>query len=251
MCFSKNTLDWLVTAEYTATKVIVNIYDSKNSADAIGCFRNYSAQFHVDAFASGEIDLCNRKRNVIHAMEWPYRQHISGPGPEILKHDLLQEALADGDGAFAWADLRNRAALSPAGATALARLAAEGWTDGLTVPMHRGGTHYGIVNLWMREHVLDATQKEELTAVSLVFHERMRHHVAIEGFRLPPAGLTPREIECITLMARGFSDIKAGEILSIRGATVHAHIDQSKGKLDANNRAELVALARSFAIIPM
>jgi DNA-binding CsgD family transcriptional regulator len=107
------------------------------------------------------------------------------------------------------------------------------------------------VSLVVKGHILEQWEKADLTAVSLVFHDRMRTLVPDEGFRMPPAGLTPREIECVGLVAKGLSDFKAGEALGIGGATVYEHAERAKRKLDAGNRAELVSLAKSFAIIPL
>jgi DNA-binding CsgD family transcriptional regulator len=208
-------------------------------------------QFHIDTFSSGEIDLCNRKRTVFHVMEWPesWRRFYFQSG--MLEHDPVVEALEHNDGAFTWGELRARRSLPIAALEALKRIAAEGWTDGLVVPLRRGGTHYGVVSLVVRGHILEQWQKADLTAVSLVFHDRMRTLVPDEGFRMPPAGLTPREIECVGLVAKGLSDFKAGEALGIGGATVYEHAERAKRKLDAGNRAELVSLAKSFAIIPL
>lgn len=246
-----NTSVTPLKSEYTATRTIVDIYNCTNSRAAIDCYGSYISQFNVDTFTSGEIDLDKRKRTVFHAMEWPDRWRTYYFQSGMLQHDPVVEALAGNDGAFTWNELRSRRGLSIAGTDALTRIAAEGWVDGLVVPLHRGGTHYGLVSLVAREHILEQSDKSELIAASLVFHERMRQLVPAEGFRVPPAGLTPREIECIALIAHGLSDIKAGEVLGIGGATVHEHTERAKRKLDAGNRAELVSLARSFAIIPM
>jgi len=246
-----NTSVTPLKVEYPITRAIVDIYNSANSRAAIDCFSSYISQFHVDTFSSGEIDLTNRKRTVFHAMEWPDRWRTYYFQSGMLQHDPVVEALANNEGAFTWNELRSRRGLSIAGTDALTRIAAEGWADGLVVPLHRGGAHYGLVSLVVREHILQPSDKADLIAASLVFHERMRHLVPAEGFRIPPAGLTPREIECVALVARGLSDIKAGEVLGIGGATVHEHTERAKRKLDAGNRAELVSLARSFAIIPM
>jgi LuxR family quorum-sensing system transcriptional regulator CciR len=186
---------------------------------------------------------------VFHAMEWPdrWRNYYFQSG--MIEHDPLIGALGQFPGAFTWTELRTRRALTVAGTDALVKVAAEGWTDGLVVPLHRDGNHYGLVSLVVNAHILDDNQKTDLTAVSIHFHDRMRYHVPREGFRLPPAGLTPRELECVKLIAQGLSDLKAGEVLGISGSTVHEHAERAKRKLDARNRAELVAIATAFAII--
>jgi DNA-binding CsgD family transcriptional regulator len=239
-----------VSAKYTVAAAIVAIYNCTSSAAALDCFRQFILQHHIDTFSSGEIDLVNRKRNVFHAMEWPDRWKNYYFQSGMLEHDPVVGALEQADGAFTWAELRKRRGLSIAGTEALVKIASEGWTDGLVVPLHRSGSHYGLISLVVNEHILDKQQKTDLTAVSLIFQDRMRYLVPRDGFRLPPAGLTPREIECVGLIARGLSDIRAGEALGISGLTVHEHAERAKRKLDARNRAELVALAKAFAIIP-
>jgi DNA-binding CsgD family transcriptional regulator len=225
-------------------------YSVANAQGILACFRKFILQYHIDTFTCGEIDLANRRRNVFHAMEWPdrWRNYYFQSG--MLEHDPVVGALDQQPGAFTWTELRGRRGLSIAGTDALTKIAAEGWTDGLVVPLHRGGSHYGLISLVVNDHYLDRHQKTELTGVSLVFHDRMRRHVPRDGFPLPPAGLTPREIECVRMIAQGLSDLKAGEALGISGSTVHEHAERAKRKLDARNRAELVALATAFAIIP-
>lgn len=115
--------------------------------------------------------------------------------------------------------------------------------------MHRGGTHYGLVSLVALNHHISPTEKQHLEAVSVVFHERLRNLVPREGFRIPPAGLTPREIDCIKLIVEGLSDAAAAEVLGIKSSTVHEHVERAKMKLQARNRAELAAIAVGFGIV--
>ena len=236
-------------ARYSATDVISGIIDCRDSRSAIEIFKRFIEDFHIDTFTTGEIDIANRKRTVFHAMEWPdrWRKYYFQSG--MLEHDPLIEALATNHTPFTWEELRARNGLTIAGTEALNKVAAEGWVDGLVVPLHRSSTHFGLVSLVAMNHKLSPSQKSLLTAASVALHDRLRHLLPVEGFRIPPAGLTPREIECIRLIAAGMSDIRAGEALGIRGSTVHEHAERAKFKLDAKTRAELVALAIGFGII--
>jgi DNA-binding CsgD family transcriptional regulator len=239
-----------MSARYTVTQVITDMFGCARSQAVTDCFRSFVEQYHIDTFTSGEIDLANRKRAIFHAMEWPdrWRNYYFQSG--LVEHDPVLAALDQETGSFTWTELRNRRALSSVGTVALNKVYAEGWTDGLVLPLHRSGSRYGLVSLVAYKHTIDRQQKADLTAAGLVFHERMRYHVPRDGFRVPPAGLTPREIDCLKLIATGFSDARAGEALGIRAATVHEHAERAKRKLDAHNRAELVALATALAIIP-
>lgn len=234
---------------YSSSAAINDIMQAKTSADIIAGFRRFAEQYQIDTFASGEIDINVRRRTVFHAMEWPdrWRNYYFQSG--LLDRDPLIEALPLMDRAFTWDELRARRALSLAGTEALNKVATEGWVDGLVVPMHRGGTHYGLVSLVASNHHISPAEKEQLEAVCVVLHERLRNTVPKEGFRVPPAGLTPREIDCIKLIAEGMSDATAAEVLGIKSSTVHEHVERAKMKLDARNRAELAAIAVGFGII--
>jgi LuxR family quorum sensing-dependent transcriptional regulator len=234
---------------YTSTDAITDMISADASAQIIKSFRRYIKPFHIDTFTSGEIDTSARHRAVFHAMEWPERWRSYYLQSGLIQHDPIIEALPLMGAAFTWNELRTRRALTVAGTEALDRIAAEGWVDGLVLAWHRAGTHYGLVSLVALNHHITPVEKKHLEAVSLVFHERLRRIVPMEGFRVPPAGLTPREIDCIKLIADGLSDIKAGERLGIRGSTGHEHAERAKMKLEAHNRAELVALAVGYGII--
>jgi LuxR family transcriptional regulator, quorum-sensing system regulator BjaR1 len=235
--------------QYSVTDAINDIADAPAVQAAIDCFRKFVEQFHVDTFSSGEIDIVNRKRMVFHAMEWSadWRNFYFKSG--MVEHDPILQALAHERAAFTWMELRQKREFSVADSEVLNRVALAGWTDGLVVPIHRGLHHFGLVNLVTKGHDLTPDDKRPLTPVALVFQAQLRMLVPREGFRIPPAGLTARELECVRLIADGLSDIKAGDMLGIGGANVHQLAERAKRKLGAGNRAELVALACGFGII--
>lgn len=240
-----------MSAGYTVTRVITDMLGCARPQAVIDCFRGFVEQYRIDTFTSGEIDLANRKRMVFHAMEWPdrWRNYYFRSG--LVEHDPIVNALGQEPGAVTWTELRSRpGGLSAVGTEAFNKVAAEGWTDGLVLPLHRAESRYGIVSLVAYRHIIDKQQKAELTAASILFQERMRYLVPRDGFPLPPAGLTPREIECVKLIAEGLSDTRAGEALGISSSTFHEHAERAKRKLAARNRAELAALATAMAIIP-
>ena len=238
-----------MTTGYTSTDAISDMMSAGDSEAILACFRRFIKPFHIDTFTSGEVDTAVRRRAVFHAMEWPDRWRTYYFQSGLVEHDPLIEALPLMGSTFTWDELRARRALSVAGTEAINRIAAEGWVDGLVVSFKRTETHYGLVSLVALNHHISASEKRHLEAVSMVFHERMRQIVPKEGFRIPPAGLTPREIECVGLIADGLSDFKAGEKLGIRASTVHEHAERAKAKLQVGNRAELAAFAVGYGII--
>lgn len=239
----------MLNSGYTSADAICDIMAAQNVDRILECFKRFIRPFHIDTFTSGEIDTEVRRRNVFHAMEWPERWRSYYFQSGLLEHDPLIGALSTMETAFTWDELRARRLLTVAGTEALNKIASEGWVDGLVVPLHRSGSHYGLISLVTMNHHISPAEKKHLEAVCVVFHERLRIVVPKEGFRVPPAGLTPREIECIRLIADGLSDIKAGAQLGIKASTVHEHAERAKMKLQAHNRAELVAVAVGFGII--
>jgi DNA-binding NarL/FixJ family response regulator len=56
-------------------------------------------------------------------------------------------------------------------------------------------------------------------------------------------GLTPRETEILTLIAKGLSNRTAAETLGLSRATVRTHLEHIYAKLDVSNRTEAVTEA--------
>jgi DNA-binding NarL/FixJ family response regulator len=64
-----------------------------------------------------------------------------------------------------------------------------------------------------------------------------------------PHILTPREVEVLSLLARGRSSRQIGESLGISKRTVDAHSQAIIWKLGALNRAQAVAIAVSDGMV--
>lgn len=62
-------------------------------------------------------------------------------------------------------------------------------------------------------------------------------------------GLTPREIDVLTLLAQGSSNVEISSALFISLSTVKTHISALMRKLDAANRTSAVTIARSKGLL--
>ena len=62
-------------------------------------------------------------------------------------------------------------------------------------------------------------------------------------------GLSPRELEILNLLARGFSNVEIGELISISKLTVGTHVKNIYRKLEVNSRSEAVFEASSRGIM--
>lgn len=75
-----------------------------------------------------------------------------------------------------------------------------------------------------------------------------RTDTALDSARVP-AQLTPRELECLALAAKGHSAKAVGAGLGIAPRTVERHLDQARMKLQARNRVHLVMRAIHLGIL--
>jgi DNA-binding CsgD family transcriptional regulator len=64
----------------------------------------------------------------------------------------------------------------------------------------------------------------------------------------PPAGLSPRELEVLQLMAEGRTNREIGAALFISEKTVSAHVSRVLAKLGADNRAQAATIAHRLGV---
>jgi DNA-binding CsgD family transcriptional regulator len=206
--------------------------------------------YNIATFASGEIDTEARHRTVFFAIEWPARWRKFYLQSDLVERDPVIGCIAHYKGPFTWGDLRRDRLLLQIGLDALDRVRELGWSDGLVIPIPRGGTRYGLVSLVAEAPaIIGAAEKSLIALLAVCFHERVRALAPSQGFPLPPAGLTEREVQCLSLIARGCSDREVGQALQIAPSTAHEYFENAKRKLNVSGRAEAVALAVSLGII--
>ena len=64
----------------------------------------------------------------------------------------------------------------------------------------------------------------------------------LNGF-FPEVALTPREVDVLSLIARGFGNKEVGDVLGTAPGTVKAHVQSILGKLGAKDRTHAVTMA--------
>ena len=212
-------------------------------------FREAIARYEFDTFACGELDMRDRDRCVFYLIGWPdaWRRFYVGSG--LVHRDPLLDALATRQDPFTWSDLRAERLLPKVGRSALELAAAEGWTEGLVVPMRQSGNRVGLVSMAGRQAGLSDKAHAYLCLISICLHSHVRTLVAREGFAAPPAGLTEREMDALRLVAKGMSDAAIGRELGVARDTAHEFVEKAKRRLKARSRAELATVAAALGII--
>jgi DNA-binding CsgD family transcriptional regulator len=217
--------------------------------ESAALFARLIAPFGFDSFASGEVDLVDPSRSTVHLLNWPDRWAGFHRTSELIDRDPFVETLTLRTAPFTWTDLRADPAFSRAGVRALKRAAAVGWTEGLIVPVRQASGRIGVVGLAGNRGPIRPGEREYLTLISICLHSHVRTLVGRHGFALPPAGLTPREIDALRLVAQGMPDGAIGHALGIASSTAHEFVENAKRKMNVRSRAELAALAVSLAIV--
>ena len=218
-------------------------------SDCATLFREAIARHDFDTFACGELDMRDRDRCVFYLIDWPdsWRRFYVGSG--LVHRDPLLDALATHQDPFTWSDLRESRLLPKVGRSALELAAAEGWTEGLVVPMRQSGNRVGLVSMAGRKAGLSLEARAYLCLIAVCLHSHVRTLVAREGFAAPPAGLTAREISALRLVAKGLSDADIAEDLGVARNTAHEFVEKAKRRLKAKSRAELATIAAALGII--
>jgi LuxR family quorum-sensing system transcriptional regulator CciR len=74
----------------------------------------------------------------------------------------------------------------------------------------------------------------------------------LNGVQRPGPHLTPRQLECLQLLADGASEPEIAEHLGLSANTVHRHLEEAKARLNVDSRAQLLvqALIRNLISAP-
>lgn len=64
-------------------------------------------------------------------------------------------------------------------------------------------------------------------------------------------GLSPREHDVLSMLAKGLTNKEIARVLEISQFTVRNHVNQISEKLEASDRTEAVSIAMQQGIIPI
>ena len=183
--------------------------EQETLAASTSLFRDAIAPHGFVAFAVGEIDLADRDRNVLYIVEWPpkWKRYYFEFG--FVHRDPVINALSLFRKPFTFGDIVRDPRFSNLDREMLRAAALHGWSQGLVVPVARGGTRFGLVSLIGHGEPVDGALREGLCLMSECLLTHVRALVDCGEAALSTAGLSRREIEAVRLVASGCSD---GEI---------------------------------------
>ena len=216
-----------------------------------GCarlFRDTIEPFGFTVFACGEIDLADRERNVMYIAEWPeaWKRYYFESG--FIHRDPVINALTLYRAPFTFRDIVRDARFSTFERELLRAAAEHGWSQGLVVPVARGGSRFGLVSMVGSGPEVEGADRARLCLISECLLTRVRSLVQSGDNGFAATGLTVREIEALRLVATGCCDAEIAGRLGISESTAHKHVESARRRLNAKSRAELAALGVSLAL---
>lgn len=128
-----------------------------------------------------------------------------------------------------------------------------GIVGGVTVPVHMPMSRVGAVGWVAKNSKVDvdrilATYCNDLRLAAQLF----MGHVYRErpaSMALQQVSLSNRELECLTWVAMGKTDIDIGELIGRSPSTARFHIESAVAKLGVNNRTRAAAVASQMGMI--
>lgn len=163
----------------------------------------------------------------------------------MIAADPVILAARDANGGFVWSDLPRLIEWTPVHKAMMARAAEYGLRDGFTVPCFIDHEMRGACSFVVGPGTPLPTS--ELAMAELVGHYAFEAaRTMMQRARNDHSGgirLSPRQIECIELIALGKTDWETAQILGISEATVKEYVNDARRRYGVGKRVQLVLRA--------
>ncbi|MEJ5976603.1 autoinducer binding domain-containing protein [Novosphingobium sp. PS1R-30] len=166
----------------------------------------------------------------------------------LYRHDPVRRLAGLRPGTFVWSELPARLTLSRKELDVLARAQAAGLGEGFTVSLYAHGDRQASCSFV-------CAPDEPLPTIALPAAEMIARHAFARLFDiLHPAvldvpRLSPRQLQCVLLMAQGHTDAQIATILGISRETVIEYINDARRRFGVTKRSQLTAAVASFGLI--
>lgn len=119
-----------------------------------------------------------------------------------------------------------------------------GLVSGFTMPLRMDGEPNAVFTV-ARKIDAPLTDQDTLTArlLGTIAFERARLLLRGEWPKFATTPLSPRQIDCIDLVAQGKSDWEIGQILGLTRNTVHEYVEAARRRYGVRRRTQLVLRA--------
>lgn len=192
------------------------------------------------------VDLIDVPRGLVHMVNYPIDWRLMVRRKRYHEVDPVIHISSRTAQPFRWDQLPVKVSTDQQNVFAMA--AHQGLNFGFTVPVHVPGTISGSASLVAREAVDESVLP--LAYYTAIYAFEAARRLAMK--RLVPSRaerdtgsrrLTPRQRQCLALVAKGKSDSVIAEILGLSPFTVQEHVEEVKRRYDAPSRTTAVVRA--------
>jgi LuxR family quorum-sensing system transcriptional regulator CciR len=194
------------------------------------------------------LDLRQHKRSEVVALEnYPdcFAELFVASG--LYVYDPVMLASERTNVGFLWSDVPKMLDLTSRQKWIIETGAREGLSTGFTVPAHVPGEASGSCSFAVRpEHDIPGKNLMMAQLVGSFAFEAARKIAiknATDGIIKERPRLTTRQLECLTLVARGKTDWEIGQLLGIKEDTAREYIENARDRYGVKRRVQLVLRA--------
>ncbi len=149
---------------------------------------------------------------------------------------------------FMWSQLPSLIQLTSRHRQLLTDWQTQGFGEGFTVPVNIIGEATGSCSMSVRSGDVFPTQSlpaaQYIACFAFEAARRLsKNKIVVRLKSNSGKSLTPRQMDCLILVAQGKSDWDISKILGISDQTVHQHIETAKKKYGVSSRTQLVVRA--------
>ncbi len=173
--------------------------------------------------------------------------------PQWIAHMLREERYTDDPvliasertvAAFTWRELPGLLPLTRRQTGYMQAARARGLGEGYTVPIHVPGEATGLCSFVTgHNRPLPTAALPAMQYLACFAFESARRLAPKPSADTGPPKLTPRQLDCVVLAAKGKSNWVVGELLGISQQTVHKYLENAKRRYGVSTRTELVVRA--------
>ncbi|MFN7166781.1 MAG: helix-turn-helix transcriptional regulator [Pannonibacter sp.] len=180
-------------------------------------------------------------KDILYISDWPEELKAHRRTQMAILHDPVARCALRSKCPFTWSQARELG--SKMGQRVVDMVHDYGIADGMMFPMHALHSISGGVSLGGSQKMnLSGIEVRELEIVCQTAYYHLENMLGPFPYQ-KLAELTPRETECVQFAAAGKSNWEIARILGIEEDTVKKALGRAGGKLNAVNRAHIVATA--------
>ncbi|TCV72566.1 LuxR family transcriptional regulator [Neorhizobium sp. S3-V5DH] len=157
--------------------------------------------------------------------------------------DPIVNLVRRADRTIVWSEAIRGQALSSKGRKIMREAADFGLVDGVTVPIFSRCGLVGLFSLAGRQVSLSVAHRDLLRIIAICAHTRLQDLRGTNDKKMTDVMITPSESECLAWCVAGKTAKEIGSLMRRSERTVETHLANLQRKLDAGNRAQLIAEA--------